>query len=77
MSLWAESSARIFARLHGVVEMGRFDLVDAVEYLINLQWRRESEQLEWRFSGSLRKIYPQRTQEWNVNRMDKTGAENL
>ena len=34
MPLWAESSARIFARLHGVVEMGRFDQVDAVEYLI-------------------------------------------
>ena len=42
LSLWAELSARIFARLHGVVEMGRFDQVDAVEYLINLQWRRES-----------------------------------
>ena len=35
-----ESSARIFGRFQGVVEMRRFYPVDTVEYLINLQWRR-------------------------------------
>ena len=39
---YLESSARIFARLQGVVEMVRFYLVDTLEYIINLQWRRKS-----------------------------------
>ena len=45
MSLWEESSAHIFGRLQGVVEMSRFYLVDTVEYLINLQWRNGVESI--------------------------------
>ena len=30
---------------------------------------------EWRFSGSLNKIYPYGAQEWNVNLINKTGGE--
>ena len=33
---------RMCGLFQGVVEMGRFYLVDTVEYLINLQWRRKS-----------------------------------
>ena len=29
----------------------------------------------WRFSASLNKIYPYGGQEWNVNRINKTGGE--
>ena len=34
VSLWEESSARIFGTFEGVVEMRRFHPVDTVEYLI-------------------------------------------
>lgn len=33
MSFWVESSARIFGRFQGVIEMCRFYPVDTVEYL--------------------------------------------
>ena len=39
-SLCIESSARIFVRFQGLVEMRRFYPVDTVQYLINLQWGR-------------------------------------
>ena len=56
--------------------MGRFYLVDTVEYLINLQRRRKSLYLECRFSGSLRNIYPCGALEWNFNWINNcTGGE--
>ena len=30
---------------------------------------------EWRFSASLNKVYPYGAQEWNVDRINKTGGE--
>ena len=40
VSLCVESSARIFGRFQGVVEIRRLTLVETVEYLINRQRRR-------------------------------------
>ena len=42
VSLWVESSARVFGTFEGVVEMRTFYPVDIVAYLIYLQWRRKS-----------------------------------
>ena len=36
----------------------------------------KSLQREWRFGGSLNKIYPYGAQEWNVNWINKTSGEN-
>ena len=67
MSLWVESSARIFARFQGLVEMHSFYPVSTVEYLINLQWRRSHCNANDVLVGSLNKIYPYGAQEWKVN----------
>ena len=42
LALCVESCGRMLGRFQGVVEMRRFDPVDTVEYLSNLQWCRKS-----------------------------------
>ena len=61
VSLCIESSARILVGFQGVVS-----LVDTVEYFINMQWR---------FGGSLNKMYPYGGKEWNAEWINKTGGE--